>query len=96
MVSSAQAFIEPPELRETLTSQVEIQVVSTLLSTQSGRETRQVKYHAGVGFTPEAFTIMPAHEGVHLITVRLFYERTILYRERIRVNVEDARRAANA
>lgn len=96
MVSSSQVFTEPPELKKALSSDLEIQVVSTLLANESGHENRLVKYYAGLGFDPTAFTLTPDTEGTHFITVRVFFDRTILYRERIHVDVVGAGKAASA
>lgn len=93
MVNS-QDFVESSELQNTPVSDLEIQVVSTLLANESGRENRLVEYYAGVGFDPEVFTLTPSTEGTHFITVRVFFKQTILYRERIHVDVEGTARAA--
>jgi hypothetical protein len=97
MVSSTQPFVEPPEFREDSVSDVKIQVVSSLLKNELGHETRDVKYHSGIGFAPETFDLAtPEEEGHHFVTVRLFFRQTIIFRERIRVEVKSVARAARA
>jgi len=95
-LSSSQLFIEPPELQKSRSTDVEIQVMSRLLRTKLGCETRKVAYYSGRGFAPEAFDIAPVAEGWYSITVRLFYRETIIYREKIEVEVKGATRAARA
>jgi hypothetical protein len=97
MLTSTQSFVEPPEFRENSASDVKIQVVSSLLKNELGHETRDVKYHSGIGFAPETFDLAtPEEEGHHFVTVRLFFRQTIIFRERIRVEVKSVARAARA
>jgi serine/threonine protein kinase len=88
MVSSSRVFVEPSHLQKDSPVGVELVVTSELLKDSSGRESRVIKYYPTNGFPPESFALAPHHEGPHFITVRLFYLRTILYRERIRIDVE--------
>jgi serine/threonine protein kinase len=88
MVSSSQVFVEPSQFQKESPVKVELVVTSELLKDLSGRESRVINYYPGNGFPPESFALAPHDEGPHFITVRLFYQRTILYRERIRIDVE--------
>lgn len=88
MVSSSQIFLEPPELRKDSPVDVEVVVTGELLRDSEGRESRIIKYYPESGFPPESFALAPHDEGQHFVTVRMFYQRTILYRERIRIDVE--------
>ncbi|HVS81401.1 MAG TPA: serine/threonine-protein kinase [Pyrinomonadaceae bacterium] len=79
----AKRFPEPPQLRESPTTQVLIEVLCSFLETedQRGYVLRTVDYHAGMGVPPETFTLCPREEGKFILTARLIVKGEILYRE---------------
>jgi hypothetical protein len=79
----SESFVEPPELRETPVTTVVIELLCSFLEGVGGTGylRQEVSYHAGVGFSPQAFQLKPDSVGRFFLTARLLIKGETIYRE---------------
>lgn len=85
----SEQFPEPRKLRETPETEVDIELLCPFLAEadEIGYLRRKVTYRAGIGFSPQRFTLKPETRGRFYLTARLLIKGETIYREVLALEV---------